>query len=47
VPFLLYGIVLFILAIVAVIPLGLGMLILGPVIYASIFVAYKDIFVDL
>jgi hypothetical protein len=46
VPFLLYGIVLFILAIVAVIPLGLGMLILGPVIYASIFVAYKDIFVD-
>lgn len=46
VPFLLYGIVLFVLLIIATIPLGLGMLILGPVIYTSIFVSYKDIFVD-
>lgn len=46
VPFLLYGVVLFVLVILAIIPFGLGMLVLGPVIYASIFVAYKDIFVD-
>lgn len=46
VPFLIYGIVVFGLAILAMIPLGLGLLVLGPVIYASIFVAYKDIFVD-
>lgn len=46
VPFLLYGLVLFFLLIIAMIPLGLGMLVLGPVIYASMFTAYRDIFVD-
>ncbi len=45
VPFLLYGIILFALAIIAVIPLGLGMLVLVPVIYASCYTAYRDIFV--
>ncbi len=44
VPFLLYGVVLFIAAIVASIPLGLGWLALGPVIAASIYTAYRDIF---
>lgn len=46
VPFLLYSIVLLVLMVVAMIPLGLGLLILAPMIYASIFIAYKDIFVD-
>lgn len=46
VPFLLYGLVLFVLMIIAMIPFGLGMLVLGPVIYASVFAAYKDIFVE-
>lgn len=47
VPFLIYGIVLSVLFLVAIIPLGLGMLVAVPMFYASIFVAYKDIFVDL
>ncbi len=47
VPFLIYGIVLFVLFLIAIIPLGLGMLVAVPMFYASIFVAYKDIFVDL
>jgi uncharacterized membrane protein len=44
VPFLLYGIALLVLAIVAVIPIGLGLLVLAPVVYASIYTSYKDIF---
>jgi uncharacterized membrane protein len=43
-PFLVFGIVFFVLLIVAVIPIGLGLLILIPMGYASIYVAYKDIF---
>lgn len=46
VPFLIYGIVLLVLGIVAAIPLGLGWLVLGPVAIASIYVAYRDIFGD-
>jgi hypothetical protein len=44
VPFLLYGVVGLLLAIVAVIPLGLGFLILIPMIIASIYTGYRDIF---
>jgi uncharacterized membrane protein len=44
VPFLVYGIVGFVLAILASIPLGLGWLVLGPVFGASIYTAYKDIY---
>jgi len=44
VPFLLYGVILFALAIVALIPLGLGWLVLGPVVAASVYTAYRDIF---
>ena len=44
IPFLLYGIVLLVLTAIAMIPLGLGLLVLGPVIFASIYAAYKDIF---
>jgi hypothetical protein len=44
VPFLLYGLVLLGLSIVASIPAGLGWLVLGPVLAASIYTAYRDIF---
>ena len=44
VPFLLYGVILFVLAIVASIPFGLGWLVLGPVMAASLYTAYRDIF---
>lgn len=44
VPFLVYGVVMLILAIVATIPLALGWLVLGPVLIASIYTAYRDIF---
>ena len=43
-PFTLYGIVGLILAVIAVIPFGLGLLILGPMIVASVYIAYCDIF---
>jgi uncharacterized membrane protein len=44
VPFLLYGVILFALAIVASIPFLLGWLVLGPVLAASVYTAYRDIF---
>ena len=44
VPFLLYGIFAFLLAIVATIPLALGWLILGPVMLVSLYTAYRDVF---
>lgn len=44
VPFLVYGIVGFVFAIVATIPIGLGWLVLGPVIAASVYTSYRDIY---
>ena len=44
IPFLVYGIVLLVLCIVAAIPLGLGFLVLVPVTVASIYTGYKDVF---
>ncbi|HUO44061.1 MAG TPA: BPSS1780 family membrane protein [Burkholderiales bacterium] len=44
VPFLVYGIVLLVLSFAAAIPLFLGFLVLGPVIIASVYTAYRDIF---
>ena len=44
VPFLIYGIVLFVLGIVAVIPLGLGLLVLRPVMFGSVYASYVGIF---
>jgi uncharacterized membrane protein len=43
-PFLLYGLLGLVLAIVASIPLMLGWLVLFPMIVASIYLGYKDIF---
>jgi len=44
-PFLLYGIIIFVFGILSAIPFGLGYLILIPVIIGSIYVSYRDIFV--
>ena len=44
VPFLLYGVVAFLLAMLASIPFGLGWLVLGPVLAASLYTGYRDIF---
>ena len=43
-PFIIYGIAITILAILAIIPLGLGLLILGPVSIAVFYVAYRQIY---
>lgn len=44
VPFLVYGVVMFVLAIVASVPVMLGWLVLGPVLVASAYTAYRDVF---
>ncbi len=44
VPFLVYGLVGLLLAIVASIPFGLGWFVLAPVCAASVYTSYKDIF---
>jgi uncharacterized membrane protein len=44
VPFLVYGLILLGFAILASIPFGLGWLVLGPVITASIYTSYRDIY---
>ena len=46
VPFLVYGVAFFGLGIVAVIPLGLGMLVLMPVFFASVYASYRDVFFE-
>ncbi|MDF3010844.1 MAG: uncharacterized protein K0S03_1640 [Burkholderiales bacterium] len=43
-PFLVYGVIMFVLAIVASIPLALGWLVLGPMVVASVYTAYRDIY---
>jgi uncharacterized membrane protein len=43
-PFLVYGVVLLVLSLLAAIPAGLGYLVLIPVLTASIYTAYRDIF---
>lgn len=45
VPFLVYGIVLIPLSILAMIPLGLGLLVLLPLISISMYASYKSIFI--
>jgi hypothetical protein len=43
-PFLVYGVIMFVLMIVASVPLGLGWLVLGPVMAASVYTSYRDIY---
>ncbi|RLJ17576.1 hypothetical protein DJ030_13470 [bacterium endosymbiont of Escarpia laminata] len=45
-PFLVYGIVGMVLFILGVIPLGLGLLVVLPMMVASIYVSYRDIYFD-
>jgi len=45
-PFLVYGIALLVLMIAAVIPLLLGLLVLVPVLFASVYTSYREIFYD-
>ena len=44
VPFLIYGMISAVLLVLAMIPLGLGLLIMIPTMTASLYVSYKDIF---
>jgi uncharacterized membrane protein len=44
IPMLVYGVLLFIAAIIAAIPLGLGWLVLGPVLAGSLYASYRDIY---
>jgi uncharacterized membrane protein len=43
-PFLLFGLVAFVLAIIAAIPFMLGFLVLGPVLVGAAYAGYRDIF---
>ena len=44
IPFLVYGVVMLVFGMIAAIPLGLGYLVLIPVLIASVYTAYRDIF---
>lgn len=44
VPFLVYGVILLVLCIIAMIPFGLGMLIMVPVTMGSVYASYVEIF---
>jgi len=46
IPFLLYGIVMLVIGIVAMIPLLLGLLIFFPIAWGSTYRAYKDIYIE-
>ena len=45
-PFFVYSVIATLLALVASIPMGLGWLVLGPVMAASLYTSYRDIFFD-
>ena len=44
VPFLVYAAILFCLAMIAAIPLGLGWFVLAPIVICSVYAAYRDIY---
>ena len=46
IPFLVYGIIMMVLVILAMIPLGLGLLVWIPVSFTSTYAAYRDIFTE-
>ena len=43
-PFLIYGLVFLFIFIIAVLPFGMGLLVAFPLMYASTYAAYRDIF---
>ena len=45
-PFMVYGLITMVLLMLAIIPLGLGLLLMIPVMTASIYTSYSDIFED-
>jgi uncharacterized membrane protein len=45
-PFVIYGIVILVLAVVAAIPIGLGFLVLIPMTIAGVYVSYREIFTE-
>jgi uncharacterized membrane protein len=45
VPFLVYGIVMLVLLILAALPIGLGLLVMVPVLLTSAYRSYRDIFI--
>ena len=45
-PFLVYGLVMFVLLIIAAIPFGLGMLVVVPLSITSAYASYRDIFTE-
>jgi hypothetical protein len=46
VPFLIYGIAGLVLAIVALLPFGLGFLVFGPIMWITMYTGYRDIFLE-
>ena len=46
IPFLVYSLIMMLLALAATIPLLLGWLILGPILFASFYTGYRDIFYE-
>lgn len=46
IPFLVFGLISFVLVIAASIPFFLGWLVLAPVLFAAMYVSYKEIFTD-
>ncbi|MGH8616254.1 MAG: BPSS1780 family membrane protein [Burkholderiales bacterium] len=44
VPFIVYSVVVFVLGIIATIPVGLGWFVLGPILVIAVYTTYKDIF---
>ncbi|MFW2372826.1 MAG: BPSS1780 family membrane protein, partial [Gammaproteobacteria bacterium] len=47
IPFLVYGLIFMLLAIVAMIPFGLGMIILLPMIIISMYTSYRSVFLKI
>jgi uncharacterized membrane protein len=43
-PLLVFGLIYLVLAVVAIIPFGLGLLILGPVTVGAVYASYQDVF---
>jgi uncharacterized membrane protein len=45
-PFLLYGVIVLVASAIASVPLLLGWLVLGPVLFASLYTGYRDIYFE-
>lgn len=45
-PFMVYGVISMVLLVLAAIPFGLGLLVMIPTMIASLYISYKDVFVD-